>query len=287
MNTADPILQTRIAFIGGGNMARALIGGLLARGCAPGNFSVGESHPDQRVALASLGVPATEDNAAALRGARVVVLAVKPQDAAAALRPLHAPLAAERPLLLSVAAGLRVADLAAWCGGNVTIVRAMPNRPALVGAGASGLYAAADAGPEDRALAAAILGAVGSIVWVPDEQALDVVTALSGSGPAYFFLLAELLADAAVGLGLEAAAARRLAIDTLHGAGRLAAASDGDLARLREEITSKGGTTEAALRALNAADLRAIVAAAVAAAARRSGELAAQFGAVPQTETKT
>lgn len=286
MSIADPVLHTRIAFIGGGNMARALIGGLLERGCRPASFAIGEAHAGQRAALASLGVTVTEDNAAALRGARVAVLAVKPQDAAAALQPLRAQLASGRPLLLSVAAGLRVADLAAWCGAEVPIVRAMPNRPAFVGAGASGLYATASAAAEDRALAASILGAVGSVVWVASEAELDVVTALSGSGPAYFFLLAQLLADAAAALGLEPAAARRLAIDTLHGAGALARASDGDLARLREEVTSRGGTTEAALRAFETADLRAIVAAAVAAAAARSRELAAQFGASGEPRSK-
>lgn len=282
MNAVDPLEGRRIAFIGGGNMARALIGGLLARGAIPGAIAVGESLAAQREALAGLGVCATAENATAIRDTSVVVLAVKPQDAAAALRPLRVAFAAQRPLLVSVAAGLRIADLAAWCGPGVRIVRAMPNRPALVGAGATGLYAADDVGRADRAVAAAVLGAVGSVVWVGSEDALDVVTALSGSGPAYFFRLAELLAEAAAGLGLEPAAARTLAIDTLHGSGMLARAGDGDLARLRAEVTSKGGTTEAALRVFEAADLRAMVAAAVSAAASRSRELAVQHGAAPE-----
>lgn len=279
MSTLDPFLQTRIAFIGGGNMARAMIGGLLDSGCPPSSFAVGESHPGQRSALVPLGVTVTDDNAAALSGARVAVLAVKPQDAAAALRPLRAQLGAGKPLLLSVAAGLRVTDLRAWCGPGVPVVRAMPNRPAFVRAGASALFATPEVTPDDRMLAAAILGAVGSVAWVASEAELDVVTALSGSGPAYFFLLAELLADAAVALGLEPAVASDLAIGTLHGAGVLAQESDGDLARLRAEVTSRGGTTEAALRAFDAAGLRSIVATAVAAAATRSRELAAHYGA--------
>lgn len=285
MSAADPLEGQRVAFIGGGNMARALIEGLLARGAGAQRLAVGEALRAQREVLATLGVSVTAENAVAIREATVVVLAVKPQDAAAALRPLRAAFAAGRPLLVSVAAGLRVADLAAWCGAGVRIVRAMPNRPALLGAGASGLYAGSDVVATDRAVAAAILGAVGSVAWVGSEDALDVVTALSGSGPAYFFRLTELLAEAATGLGLDPAVARTLAIDTLHGSGMLARAGDGDLARLRAEVTSKGGTTEAALRVLEAADLRGMVAAAVQAAANRSRELAARFGAAAEPGT--
>jgi pyrroline-5-carboxylate reductase len=154
----------------------------------------------------------------------------------------------------------------------------MPNRPALVGAGVTGLYAPSHVGPTHRAAAERVMLAVGEVVWVPTEDAIDVVTALSGSGPAYFFLLAELMAEAAAQLGLEPQAARRLALATLHGAGLLANASDGDLARLRAEVTSKGGTTEAAVQSLEAADLRRIITHALEAATRRSRELAAQFG---------
>lgn len=275
-----------MAFIGGGHMARALIGGLIECGVPAANLRVGESSAAQRSALAPLGVDATPDNAAAVRDARVVVLAVKPQDAGAALHPLRELLERQRPLLLSVAAGLRTADLSAWCGTGVPIVRAMPNRPALVGAGATGLFAPPEVGEPDRALAAAVLAAVGRTVWVSSEDVLDVVTALSGSGPAYFFRFTELLAAAAVELGLDAGSARLLAIETLYGAGVLARASDGDLARLRAEVTSKGGTTEAALRVLDEADLHAIVAAALEAATRRGRELAAEFGAGPEREPK-
>jgi pyrroline-5-carboxylate reductase len=185
-----------------------------------------------------------------------------------------------RPVLVSICAGLRVSALESWCGGNIAVVRAMPNRPALVGAGATGLFAAAGVPTAQRAKAESIMRAVGEVVWVPSEDALDVVTALSGSGPAYFFLLAELMMQAATELGLDADAARRLAVATLHGAGRLAHSSDGDLARLRAEVTSKGGTTEAALKVMNAADLAAIVARALDAATRRGHELAEQFGTV-------
>jgi pyrroline-5-carboxylate reductase len=183
-----------------------------------------------------------------------------------------------QPIVLSVAAGIRTSALETWCGAGIPVVRAMPNRPALVGAGVTGLYAPAHVGPAHRAAAERVMQSVGEVVWVPTEEALDVVTALSGSGPAYFFLLAELMAQAAAELGLEEQAAHRLAVATLHGAGLLAHASDGDLGRLRAEVTSKGGTTEAAVRTMDEADLRGIVSRALEAATRRSHELATQFG---------
>src|SRR6185295_11194227 len=160
----------------------------------------------------------------------------------------------------------------------VPVVRAMPNRPALNNAGATALYAPVSLSEAHRSLAESVLGAVGTTVWVQEEDALDVVTALSGSGPAYFFLLAELMTDAAVKLGLDRASAQALSIQTLFGSGRMAHESDGDLARLRAEVTSKGGTTEAALRAFDAANLRGIVASALKAATDRGREMARTFG---------
>jgi pyrroline-5-carboxylate reductase len=266
----------RLAILGGGNMGRALIGGLLRSGARPECISVGESLPAARDSLArELGITASADNAAAIAGATVVVLAVKPQDAAAVLRPLAAALGQSRPLLISVAAGIRVAALESCCGPGITVIRAMPNRPALVGAGATGAYAAASVESAARTLAEQVLESVGEVMWVPTEEALDAVTALSGSGPAYFLLLAEYMAAAGERLGLEAGVARRLAATTLHGTGLLAQAQDADLARLRAEVTSPGGTTEAALRVFEAGELRSLVARALAAAAQRSRELAA------------
>ena len=258
-------------------MGRALIGGLLRSGTPPGQLSVAESQVAAREAVArDFGITATDDYAAALAGAALVVLAVKPQDAATVLQPLAALLTAERPLLISVAAGVRVAALESWCGQGVPVLRAMPNRPARVGAAATGLFAAPAVSPEQRVAAERVLQAVGEVFWVPTEELLDVVTALSGSGPAYFFLLAELMAEAGTELGLESAMAQRLAAATLYGAGLLARSGDGDLARLREEVTSAGGTTEAALRAFEAANLRATVRAALVAATQRGRELARQ-----------
>ena len=277
-------MDIRAAFIGGGNMGGALIRGLIARGLSPHNVSVGEAHQQRRIALADeLGVHVTADNREAVMGADVVVLAVKPQDMANTTAALADVFAQRPPLVLSIAAGIRVADIAGWCGAGVAVARAMPNRPALNGAGASALYAPAALSEAHRKLAAAVLGAVGTTVWVPDEDALDVVTALSGSGPAYFFLLTELMTDAAVNLGLERASAQELALQTLFGSGQMARASDGDLARLRAEVTSKGGTTEAAVRAFDAANLRTIVAAAIGAATDRGRELARAFGKSQKT----
>jgi pyrroline-5-carboxylate reductase len=272
-------MNINAAFVGGGNMGGALIGGLIARGLDAKNIRVGEAHEARRIALAdTLGVHVTADNREAVAGANVVVLAVKPQDMAATVRALAEIFAVQSPLILSIAAGIRVADIVSWCGAHAAVVRAMPNRPALNGAGATAIFAPANISDSHRELAVEVLGAVGTTVWVRNEAELDVVTALSGSGPAYFFLLAELMTDAAVKLGLERDSAQELAIQTLFGSGRMARDSDGDLARLRAEVTSKGGTTEAALRSFDTANLRSIVAAALAAATDRSREMAQAFG---------
>jgi pyrroline-5-carboxylate reductase len=265
-----------LTVLGGGSMGRALIGGLLRSGTRPERLRVGEPSEAARLALSrELGVNASADNADAVDGASVVVLAVKPQQAAAVLAALAPLLTAQRPLVLSVAAGVRTATLESWCGPGVPVARAMPNRPALLGAGATALYAPAPVGSGLRAAAERIARAVGEVVWVSEEDLLDVVTALSGSGPAYFFLLAELMAEAAAGLGLPVPVAKRLAAATLHGSGLMAAAGDADLARLRAEVTSSGGTTEAALGVFASADLRGTVVRALEAAARRGRELGA------------
>jgi pyrroline-5-carboxylate reductase len=269
----------RIGFVGGGNMARALIGGLIGRGTAASQLSVGEPAPGARESLArDFKVRVSADNRAAIDGCDLVIVAVKPQEAGAVLKALAAQLQEARTVLVSVAAGIQIASLSAWVGAEVPVIRAMPNRPALIGAGVTGMFAAPAVTMEHRRLAEQTLQAAGQTVWVVRESDLDIVTALSGSGPAYFFLLAELMMQAAVAQGLAPEAARLLAIGTLQGAGALARLSDGDLARLRAEVTSKGGTTEAALSAFAAADLRGIVERAMQAATQRSRELAVSFG---------
>jgi pyrroline-5-carboxylate reductase len=274
--------NTNLAILGGGNMGRALLGGLLRCGVRPEQIRVGERMEAARACLSQdFGITATPDNLEAIEAATLIVLAVKPQDAAAVLHPLAGLLRQQRPIVLSVAAGLRIATLERWCGAGVPLVRAMPNRPALVGAGASGIYAPEHIGATQRRTVEQVLRSVGEVVWVPTEDALDVVTALSGSGPAYLFLVAELMAQAAASMGLDAQAARRLAVTTLHGSGLLAFSSDGDLVRLRAEVTSRRGTTEAALAALDAAGLPGIIASALEAAAARSRELGAQLDSQP------
>ncbi len=275
----NQLVNYTAAFIGGGNMGGALIRGLIAKGLPAGRIGVGEAVQARRVELANeLGVRVSADNREIVEGADLVVLAVKPQDLAMTVRAVAPVLARRRPVVLSIAAGIRVADIQGWCGPGIAVVRAMPNRPALNSAGASALYAPAGLAPQQRKLAEDALAAVGTTVWVDEEDALDVVTALSGSGPAYFFLLAELMADAAVDLGLTRESAQELAIQTLFGSGRMARDSDGDLARLRAEVTSKGGTTEAALRVFDASNLRGIVATALKAATERGREMAQAFG---------
>jgi len=267
---------TRICVLGAGNMGRALLSGLLRSGTRAEQLAVGESVPAVRAQVTrELGLAAAADNEAAIAGAGIVVLAVKPQEAAAVLRPLASALAAARPLLISVCAGTRARELEAWCGSEVAVVRAMPNRPALLGAGISGLYAPLKVHAAQRASAEGVLKAVGEVVWVPTEDMLDAVTALSGSGPAYFFLLAECMAEAGQQLGLEHAVAQRLALVTLYGSGLLAHGGGAELARLRAEVTSRGGTTEAALRVLEQGGLKGLVAQALNAAAARGRELAA------------
>jgi len=267
----------QVAFLGGGNMARALIQGMLRQGMDAAQFQVGEPDAAQRQALhRDLGVRTTPDNAVAIAGVQLVVLAVKPQLLHSVLEPLRSALQGPRPILLSIVAGVRLTDLARVCPG-VPVVRCMPNRAALVGAGITALYAPNDLDSTQRALAERVMTAAGVTVWVGKESDLDIVTALSGSGPAYFFLLAEQMAAAARELGLEATTAERLARETLRGAGALLSGAE-TLAEQRVAVTSKGGTTAAALGVLAERGFAGTIAAAVAAASRRSEQLAQQFG---------
>jgi pyrroline-5-carboxylate reductase len=269
----------RLAFIGGGNMAAALVGGLTKRGLAADRIVVADPSELQLQRLVrDYGVRAAADNAGAAAGAEVVILAVKPQQMRAVALGLSPHLAVSKPLVISVAAGIPHAALARWFGAQVAVVRTMPNRPALNGFGATGLYAPPAVGAANRALAESIMAAVSATVWVEHESQMDTVTALSGSGPAYFFLFMEALEAAAHERGLPNDVAHKLTLETAFGAAQMARQSTESLAALREQVTSKGGTTAAALDVLDAAGLRAIVAHAIAAADRRSAELAAEFG---------
>jgi pyrroline-5-carboxylate reductase len=271
--------QTPITFIGGGNMARSLVGGLIADGFAVDKLVVAEPDGRRREALErDFGVRVNADNAAAVAGAEVVVLAVKPQHMPGVARELAGPLAGTGALVISIAAGIRSAELVRWLGAGLPVVRAMPNTPALLGCGASALYASPEAQPLHREQAEAILRSVGSVCWVEDEALMDVVTALSGTGPAYFFLLTEAMADGAAELGMAPELARLLAVETALGAARMAIESEHDVAVLRAHVTSPGGTTEAAVAALEAGGFRQLVAMAVSRAAARCRELADGYG---------
>lgn len=264
----------RVAFIGGGNMARSLVGGLVRRGHPPALIAVAEPQATARAALAAdFGVATSADNAEVAQGAAVLVLAVKPQVMREVCAGLRAIVAADRPLVVSIAAGVRIDQFARWFGAGVAVVRAMPNTPALIGAGISGLVANAVADAAQRALAEGILRAAGATVWIGEEALMDAVTAVSGSGPAYFFLLIEALEQAAVAQGLPADTARELVLATAAGAARMAAEGGVDAATQRARVTSPGGTTAAAIEALEAGGLRALVAVAVARATARGREL--------------
>jgi len=269
-----------ITFVGGGNMGCALAGGKLARGRQPGEIRFIEPLAAQREKLSGrfpgAGVHA-ESSAGSLRGADLVVFAVKPQQMQGAARAV-APHLAPSVVVLSIAAGIRIEDLARWLGGHRRIVRAMPNTPALIGKGISGVYAPGSIDETGRALCAAVLEAGGDVVWVADEAMLDAVTGVSGSGPAYVFYFLEALEEAARGEGFSAADARRLAYATFEGAIALAKASTDDPATLRAQVTSKGGTTERAVSMLEADRVRSKIVAAVKAAAIRARELGDEFG---------
>jgi pyrroline-5-carboxylate reductase len=267
-----------IAFVGGGNMARSLIGALIRCGTPAGSISVAELNEDLRKALArDFGVTVHDNPTAAATGAAVLVLAVKPQGMKAVCHEIAPIVGPARPLLISIAAGIRIAQLRDWLGTDLPIVRSMPNTPALIGAGATGLIANTTTDAGQRALAEAILGAAGRTAWIGSEALMDTVTALSGSGPAYFFLLVEALEDAAVAQGMPRETARALATQTCLGAGRMLVEEGEPPAVLRERVTSPGGTTAAALNAFAAGNLRGLVTDAVAAATMRGRELSEQY----------
>ena len=267
----------KIAFLGGGNMARALIGGLLAKGGDPRSISVIEVSPAAREKLAAQhGVHASSAPDAATMAADVLVLAVKPQDMKAALRSLSGKLGEK--FVISIAAGVRAHALSRWLGGHRKIVRCMPNTPALIGAGIAGLYALPEINPEERQKAETILGAVGEVVWVDDERLLDPVTALSASGPAYVFWFIEQLAASGEKLGLERQTSLKLAMQMVLGAAKLAAQSADPPGELRRQVTSKGGTTEAALKVFEEERLAEKILKALEAASRRGAELGDELG---------
>ena len=268
--------ETTMAFIGGGNMARSLVAGLVARGAAPASIRVAEPVETLRAALhADYGVATFADAAEAIAGAAVWVFAVKPQVMRTVCGEVADAAARTDPLAVSIAAGITSAQLDRWLGGGRAVVRTMPNTPALLGAGITGLFANPRVSSGQRALAERILATAGETVWIADEALMDAVTAVSGSGPAYAFLLAEAMQAAGEAQGLPAGTARTLAAQTLLGAARMLVESGETAEVLRKRVTSPGGTTQAAIEAFEAGGFHALVATAVDAATRRGRELSA------------
>ncbi|MGB0133108.1 pyrroline-5-carboxylate reductase [Dokdonella sp.] len=267
-----------IAFVGGGNMARSLIGAMINGGTQASAIAVAEPNEEVRTKLAEdFGVAVFADGVEAVGSADLVMLSVKPQVMRKVCESLAPVLAKRRPLIVSVAAGLRIGQIDRWLGGGFPIVRCMPNTPALIGAGATGMMANPAVSDAGRVQAASILAAAGTMVWVEDEDLMDTVTGISGSGPAYFFLMIEALEDAAVAQGMPRETARTLAIQTCLGAARMASEDAEPPARLRERVTSPGGTTQAALNTFIDGGLRELVASAVAAATRRGREMSSEL----------
>jgi len=269
-----PLITTRIAFIGGGNMARSLIAGLVADGYDPSKLSVSDPDHAKREALGQqFGVRVSAETATTVDAAEVIVLCVKPQVASVACREVGALIAEPLPLVISVMAGVTETSIHGWLGQSAPLVRAMPNTPMLVQSGAIGLHAAAGTKTKQTNLAEEIMRAGGLTHWVKTEAELDTVTALSGSGPAYFFLFMEALEEAAIAEGLDAEGARLLSIQTALGAARMAVESDESPQQLRRRVTSPGGTTERAITVFEEGGLHALTLRAVAAARRRAHEL--------------
>ena len=269
--------NTRIAFIGAGNMATSLIGGLRAQGVDAALIRASDPGAEQRAKVAAEhGIELFADNAQAIEGADVVLIAVKPQMMKAVCETLR-PSLKPGQLVVSIAAGITCASMNKWLGEH-PIVRCMPNTPALIRQGVSGLYATARVSSEQREQAGQLLSAVGIVLWLDDEKQLDAVTAVSGSGPAYFFLLIEAMTAAGEKLGLPRETAAQLTLQTALGAALMATGSDVDAAELRRRVTSPAGTTEAAIKSFQAGGFEALVETALTAAAHRSAEMAEQLG---------
>jgi pyrroline-5-carboxylate reductase len=271
-------MRDNIAFIGAGNMARSLVGGLLKSGVPIDRVVASDPDAAQRTTMAALGVATTASNTSAIDGAATIVLAVKPQAMRGVMQGLRSALRAEH-LLISIAAGVPIGAIQRWSAPSLGIVRCMPNTPALYGAAVTALLANEHATPRQRTTAESTLAAVGRVIWVDNEAALDAVTAVSGSGPAYFFYLMEAMIAAGVKLGLDEGTARTLTLQTATGAALMAAESGLAPAQLRRNVTSPGGTTEAAIAVLEANRCQTVLIDALRQASNRSAELAVEFGA--------
>lgn len=271
--------MTSIAFIGGGNMATSIIGGILREETvSPDLVYVSDPSEERRSELSTqFKIQTFADNMDAIRHADVVLLAVKPQVMKEVLAPLTEYLTEKQPLIISIAAGINLASLSAWTGCKA-IVRCMPNTPSLLGVGASGMFASDAVSIEQRNFSDQLIAATGMCLWVASEEEIDAVIAVSGSGPAYYFLMMESMIEAGKKLGLSEETATRLTLQTAMGAGKMAQSSQFSPAELRRQVTSPGGTTEQAIQIFEASHLRDIVQAAMGAATKRAAELSLELG---------
>ena len=278
------MISKSIGFVGGGNMAKSLVGGLIHSGVPTDQICVSEPCDEKRKQLAeTFGIQTYVENNHIAQASDILVLAVKPQVMKDAIRSFSSSVVDRNVLFISIAAGITINSMEKWLGGTPGIVRVMPNTPALVGAGITALFANKTVSQNDREDADLILRAVGKTVWVDEETLLDAVTAISGSGPAYFFYMMEAMQAAAIAEGLDARTARLLTIETGLGASRLAIASNKSVATLREQVTSPGGTTEAALNVMHVEQLFNTYVKAVAAARQRADELSRELDTTDET----
>jgi len=270
------VIKNKVGLIGGGNMARAIAGGLLRGGMHATDLFVSEPRPDQCEVLRKelYGAMVTQDNAAVAQRAEVLLFAVKPQILKPVCKELASIVQQTRPLVMSIAAGPRLDDIDDWLGGGNSVVRVMPNQPALIDQGISALIANGRTGDAQRRLAETIMTAVGQVVWIGDESHMDAVTAISGTGPAYFYLLIDIMIESGIRFGLDPGTARALAVETARGATSLAAAETESMSAMVDRVRSPGGTTQAAFEHLDGAGVRDIFEAAIRVARDRAIELA-------------
>ncbi|KUJ72802.1 pyrroline-5-carboxylate reductase [Thiomicrospira sp. WB1] len=272
-------MSTTLAFIGAGNMSLSLIGGLIASGYQASQLIATDRDPERGRHLSQLyGIECLTDNAQAVERADVVVLAVKPQQLAELCQSLQSAVQAKKPLIVSIAAGVRTRDIDRWLGGETAIVRTMPNTPSLIQSGAAGLYANERVTADQKDNAEHLMRAAGVTVWVEHESELDVITAVSGSGPAYYFLMMEIMQKVGQQMGLSPKTAQLLTVQTAFGAAKMALESHDDCQTLREKVTSPNGTTEKALNVFAQHDLEAIVTEAMEASRDRAKSLADELG---------
>ena len=275
------MINTKVGLIGGGNMGRAIAGGLLRGGMHATNLMVAEPLPEQCDLLRKelYGIMVTEVNETVAAAAETLLFSVKPQILKAVCKKLTEVVQHSRPLIMSIAAGPKIDDIDQWLGGGLSVVRVMPNQPALIDQGISALFANERTDESGRDMAEKIMTAVGQIVWLDSESKMDAVTAVSGTGPSYFYLLIDCMIEAGIKAGIDPETARTLAVETARGATSLAAAETETMSSLIERVRSPGGTTTAAFELLDAADVRGIFAAAIDAAERRAAELANEASA--------